>query len=292
MFKTPILLIIFNRPDTTQKVFEAVKKIRPLNLYITGDGPRGNVPGDAEKCDRARSIIGQVDWTCDVRTFFRDRNLGCRNAVSSGVDWFFQNVEEGIVVEDDCLPHPSFFPFCEELLGRYRSDQRVMQICGSNFLQGWRRHEYSYYFSSYGPVWGWASWRRAWKHYDVDMKIWPEIVKDGTLVDICLHEEEMAWRKEIYEKLYRAEIDTWDLQWGFAKMINSGLSITPNVNLISNIGFGAEATHTFGTSDPFGSMAVTNIEFPLRHPINMVRDRLSDKRYFDGFVLRKELQIK
>jgi hypothetical protein len=287
MMNTPILLLIFNRPVQTSRVFEVIKHVEPRRLFIAADGPRTHIVGEDVRCEEARAIVERIDWKCELRTLYRDSNLGCRKAVSSAIDWFFEQVDEGIVLEDDCLPHPDFFPYCEELLERYRYDTRIMQICGLNVLQGWKRHEYSYYFSAYGPVWGWAGWRRAWKYYDVDMKLWSSIKQEGMIEDICLDAEEMAWRQDIYEKLYKAEIDTWDLQWGFAKMFNSGLCITPAVNLISNIGFGINATHTCSGSDPFANIPTFDMRFPLIHPPYMVRDRLSDKRYFDDFVLRK-----
>jgi hypothetical protein len=289
MMNTPILFLIFNRPLQTSRVFEVIRQVEPERLFVAADGPRNNVDREADQCTETRAVVDKIDWNCDLRTLFRNSNLGCKKAVSSAIDWFFGHVEEGIVLEDDCLPHPSFFPYCEELLERYRYDTRVMQICGLNVLQGWKRLDYSYYFSAYGPVWGWAGWRRAWKYYDVDIKLWPSIRREGLIEDICLDAEEIAWRQDIYEKLYKAEIDTWDLQWGFAKMINSGLCITPTVNLISNIGFGRNATHTLADADPFGSMPTANLQFPLRHPPHIIRDRRSDKRYFDGYVLRKKI---
>lgn len=288
MCDAPVLFLIFNRPDTTRQVFDAIKKARPGKLYIAADGPRGNVPEDAERCRLARRVTDQIDWNCEVQTLFRDVNLGCKRAVSSAIDWFFSRVEEGIVLEDDCMPDPTFFPFCDELLARHRSDTRVMQICGSNFLQGWKRTDHSYYFSLYGPVWGWASWSRAWQYYDVDMKLWPGIENSGVFRDFCLDDEEANFRRDLYERLYAGEINTWDYQWGFAKMINSGLSITPNVNLITNIGGGADATHTSTSSaDRFMGMTTDAMPFPLKHPLYMLRDRVSDRRFMDEFVLRK-----
>lgn len=287
MLTVPVLLIIFNRPHTTKLIFDAVKKVRPKSLYICADGPRPTVASDLHKCNDARAIIDYIDWDCELKTLFQDNNLGCKKAVSAGIDWFFKNVEEGIILEDDCLPEVSFFAFCEELLRKYRFDERVMQICGSNFIKDYRRSEYSYYYSLFGPIWGWASWRRAWIHYDVNMKLWPEIKKDGVLNDICLNKDEVQFRYELYEKLYKGEIDTWDYQWGFAKMINSGLSITPNVNLISNIGFGDDATHTsLPSSSHFANMQTKPIVFPLIHPKFMVRDKVSDLKYLTGFALQ------
>lgn len=285
--KTPIAFLIFNRPDTTERVFREIAKARPPKLLVVADGPRPDKAGEAERCASARAVIERVDWDCEVLKNYSDNNLGCRKRVSSGLDWVFDAVEEAIVLEDDCLPSPSFFPFCEELLERYRHDSRVMQICGSNFLKGWRRNEYSYYFSNYGPIWGWASWRRAWKFYDVEMKLWPELKEKKVLEDFCVNGEEVESRQGIYDKVFSGEIDTWDYQWGFAKLINSGLSITPNANLISNIGFGAGATHTSSEDNPFAALAAHGLDFPLKHPPAVMRDRASDMKYVKEFMLRK-----
>jgi hypothetical protein len=283
--KIPILFLVFNRPDTTQKVFAAIRQAKPARLFVAADGYREDRHGEAEKCAQARSIIENVDWDCEVVTLFRENNLGCRKAVSSAIDWFFENVEEGIILEDDCLPSQSFFMYCQELLEYYRDDTRVMQICGSNFLKGWQRNEDSYYFSNYGPVWGWASWRRAWKYYDVDMKLWPEVKEKNVLEDICMSREEIEYRENLYDKVFSGDIDTWDYQWGFAKMINSGLSVITSVNLISNIGFDADATHTAADrNNPYAAMETYDIKFPLNHPRYVVQDCLADQRYLNEFM--------
>lgn len=285
--KTPIAFLIFNRPETTEKVFAEIAKARPEKLLVVADGPRPAKAGEAERCEQARRIISSVDWDCEVLTNFSDVNLGCKKRVASGLDWVFDTVEEAIVLEDDCLPSQSFFRFCEELLARYRDDTRVMQICGANFLNGWKRDEHSYYFSNYGPIWGWASWRRAWRLYDVEMKLWPELKKKRILQDFCVNQDEVKAREGIYDDVFSGKIDTWDYQWGFAKLVNSGLSITPNVNLISNIGFGANATHTSSADNAFAGMQANEVAFPLTHPPCILRDRASDEKYVNDFMLRK-----
>ena len=216
--KAPVLFLIFNRPDTTRRIFDVIRQAKPERLFVAADGPRPERSGEAEKCAQTRSIIDEVDWDCQVKTLFREMNLGCRKAVSSGIDWFFDNVEEGIILEDDCLPGQSFFQYCQELLTYYINDTRVMQICGLNVLTKWNRSGHSYFFSNYGPIWGWASWRRAWKHYDVNMKLWPEIKEKKLYEDFCQNQEEADYRLNLYDKVYRGEIDTWDYQWGFAKI--------------------------------------------------------------------------
>lgn len=298
--KTAVLFLVFNRPDTTIQVFEAIRKAKPPRLYVAADGPRDSRHGEDEKVKTVRDyVMDHIDWDCEVKTLFREKNLGCKYGVSGGIDWFFKNEEEGIILEDDCLPAQSFFWFCEDLLERYRNDERVMQICGSNFLNGWRRNGDSYYFSKYGPIWGWASWRRAWSHYDVDMKLWPAVKKKKIYLDFCDGNKDIAFRLNLYDKLYAGEIDTWDYQWGFSKMINSGLSATTNVNMISNIGFGKDGTHVTDGNSPFAAMQVSSLCMPFFHPEFIIRDHLSDQRYLRALlfptiidrIIRKCLEI-
>jgi hypothetical protein len=286
---TPVLFLVFNRPDTTRRVFEAIRRARPSRLFIAADGPRRDREGEVDRCAEVRRIVGEVDWDCQVSTLFREENLGCRNAPSTALDWFFEQVEEGIVLEDDCLPSPSFFFFCQSLLEYYRHDTRIMQISGLNVLSQWNRTGHSYYFSSYGPCWGWASWRRAWKSYDVAMKLWPEIRDKGLYEDFCQCPAEAQYRCELYDRVYRGQIDTvWDYQWGFAKMINRGLSVIPVRNLVSNIGFSQDATHTVsGADSPYAEMATYQADTPLSHPPYVVRDALADRRYLEEFMLGK-----
>jgi hypothetical protein len=286
---TPVAFLIFNRPDTTARVFEAIRQAKPPKLLVVADGPRADRPDDVEKCKAARAIIDGVDWDCEVLTNYSDVNLGCKNRVSGGLDWVFNTVEEAIILEDDCLPHLTFFRFCEELLELYRNDSRVMQICGSNFLNGKRKIGESYYFSKYGPIWGWASWQRAWKYYNVDMSLWKEVKNKQIYYDFCENKEEILIRINLYDKTVAGEIDTWDYQWGFAKFINSGLSIIPNVNLISNIGFREDATHTVTFNTERANMPTSAIEFPMKHPLAICRDRKADEIYFANTLRKSSL---
>lgn len=277
--KTPVVLLIFNRPNLTRQVFEAIRQAQPQKLLVVADGPRPDRLGEVENCSAARAIISNVDWKCDVLTNYSDHNLGCKQRVTSGLDWVFDTVEQAIVLEDDCLPHPSFFPFCEELLEKYSNDPRVMQICGSNVYNMSAPLNDSYYFSKYGVIWGWASWRRAWKLNDMYMKIWPEIRDEKLYLDFCIDGKEALRRLKLYNKVYSGEIDTWDYQWGFAKMINSGLSIVPGVNLITNIGYGEQATHTHSKHSPLANLPVSPVDFPLKHPSFVIRNYQADKVY-------------
>ena len=287
---TPVLLIIFNRAHTTQKVFDRIRQLRPTKLYVAADGPRAHVPTDIEKCAEARNIINQVDWECDVKTLFRDTNLGCGIAPSSSISWLFEHEETGIILEDDCVPSKSFFWFCQELLEKYKNDTRVMHISGNNYLNGWKRdNDYSYYFSDKVNAWGWATWRRAWQLYDYNIVNYPELKKKGYLNGIFLNKFEEKYRLSKLEETFTniAKGDVWDYQWEFTVYSNSGLCIVPEANLVQNIGFGEDATHTFNLHDKSGYVKENEIAFPLRHPPFVIRDVESDKRNFNTLIRNK-----
>jgi hypothetical protein len=295
--RSPILFMVFNRPDATRRVFEVIRNVKPLRLFVAADGPRENKTGEEEECSAVRQIIDEgITWDCEVKTLFRDRNLGCKVAVSGAIDWFFEHVEEGIILEDDCLPHLTFFGFCDELLNKYRDDKRIAQISGDNFQFGKKRTEYSYYFSCYNHIWGWASWRRAWKNYDVDMKLWPEVRDNGWLDDLLGNKRLTKYWTQIFERCYQGKIDTWDYQWTFACWIQNCLTILPEVNLISNIGFNVDATHTSCENDKSANIPVEAMGFPLRHPPFMSRDVPSDKytekRYLVSFIDKVKNKIR
>lgn len=294
-FDVPILLLIFNRPEATFKVFEQIKKCKPLKLFIAADGPREGVAKDKEKCNQAREIIEQIDWDCEVKTLLRDQNLGCKVAVSSGIDWLFKNEEKGIILEDDALPNSTFFKFCEELLEYYKDDKRIMMISGDNFQFGKKRVEYSYYFSRYTHIWGWATWRRAWNYYDVNMKLWAEIRDKGLLANILFDKREVSYWGKIFDKAYCGEIDAWSYQWLFACWLQNGINIVPEVNLISNIGFGNMSTHT-KTKCNRANLERKEIVFPLVHPQyiirNVIADKFDDKTIFSSKLVYRKIMNK
>lgn len=276
LFRTPVAFIIFNRPDTTARVFAEIAKAKPPKLLVVGDGPRSTRPGEADRVAATRAIINKVDWPCEVLTNFSDVNLGCRKRVSSGIDWVFEQVEEAIFLEDDCLPDPSFFHFCEEMLARYRHDQRIGMISGDNFQFGRRYGDDSYYFSKYVHIWGWATWRDRWRgSYDVNMARWPIVRDNGRLQDLVVDGDEADYWAAIFERVYQGAIDTWDYQWVFANWVEGRLSVLPSVNLISNIGFGVDATHTTSVS-PLANLPTEAMQFPLVHPGLRVRNGSAD----------------
>jgi hypothetical protein len=262
---------------------------------VVADGPREGRLGEGRKCAAVRKIIDKVDWPCEVLKNYSDTNLGCRRRVSSGLDWVFSTVEEAIILEDDCLPHTTFFRFCEELLGRYREDERIGIISGNNFQFGKRRTGYSYYFSIYPHIWGWASWRRVWELYDVAMRSWPEIRDGGWFYDIFSDGRTGKYWTGIFEQTYRNEVDAWAYQLAFSIWTHGGLTVLPNVNLVSNIGFGEGATHTSRGSF-VANLPVEPMEYPLLHPSFVVRDTRADRFthgtiYDPGFVLKVKLKL-
>jgi hypothetical protein len=299
-FITPILFIIFNRPDTTIRVFNEIKKIKPTKLYIVSDGPRLNKIGEKEKCEETRKIIDLIDWQCQVFKNYSDINLGCQKRVSSGIDWFFKNEEQGIIIEDDCLPNNSFFRFCEEMLEKYKDNERIGMISGDNFQFGKVKNEYDYYFSKYSHIWGWATWRRAWEKYDVNLTNWPEIRKNNGLRKVFVSKKDIYYWSSIFNDVYNGKIDTWDYQWSFTCFLNNYLSIMPTKNLISNIGFGQTgSTHT-KRINKFSNMENFELIFPLKEPKYVIVNIESDKivrennypffKFFIGKFIKKYIR--
>lgn len=275
--QTPVAFIIFNRPDTTSRVFQEIRRAAPTRLLVIADGPRPARAGEAEKCAAARAVIEGVDWPCEVSTNYSKENLGCKLRISSGLDWVFSLVEEAIIIEDDCLPEPSFFPFCAELLERYRHDTRVFLISGDNFQFGARRTGDSYYFSRIAHIWGWATWRRTWQLYDREIKLWPVLRDEGWLEEYYGDPRVARHWREAFDSVHDGRIDCWGHQMNFTCMVNHGLCVLPNVNLISNLGFGVGATHTT-VMCRLAEMPTKPMAFPLRHPRHMIRDARADGR--------------
>ncbi len=281
--QTPVAFLVFNRPDVTEKVFAEIRKAKPPQLLVVADGPRKEKPDEIEKCQAVRSIIEKVDWECQVYKNYSDINLGCKLRVSSGLNWVFDTVETAIILEDDCLPHPTFFRFCDELLAKYREDKRVMMISGTNTIGEWKSNIQSYHFSYFGMIWGWASWRRAWQYYDVEMKLWalPEM---KTLVRNVLGNDKQYNRvKKALDSIYDGH-DTWDYQFVFSRLSQSGLAIIPSVNLISNIGFGVEATHTKMPEEGISNLSFQPITFPMKDPYGVGVDREYTEKHNQKFI--------
>ncbi len=276
--KTPVTFIIFKRPETTQKVFDVIRQAKPTKLFVVADGPRANRDGEAEKCAAARAIIERVDWDCEVITNYSDINLGCAKRVSSGLDWVFNNVESSIILEDDCIPHHSFFRFAEELLEEYRYDPRIASITAQNAQLGRNINNYSYYYSRYSHCWGWATWKRAWQYYDLHIKLWEEVKATNILNDILLDPKAVSYWNKVFDSIHKNTTGiTWDYQWTFACWMQGGLNIIPNVNLVSNVGVGADSTNfTSGQEFSYINIPTKAMEFPLKHPPFIVRNSKAD----------------
>lgn len=274
----PVAYIVFNRPDHTRLSLARIREMKPRQLFIVADGPRLGMPEDARLCDEVRELVAEIDWDCDVRQDYSERNLGCKVRVTSGLDWVFSHVDRAIVLEDDCIPHPDFFAFCDDLLDRYADDPRVATITGGNFQDGRRRGDSSYYFSRYVHGWGWATWQRAWSLRDPEITFW----------DTWRRSEE--WRSTVPDPVERrywgrafdrvGNGDIWDYQWLASTWYHGGLTATPNVNLVSNIGFGPEALHTTDPTSPFADLPVTSLG-PLTHPSDITVDVEADRFVFD-----------
>jgi hypothetical protein len=285
MSNTPVLFLIFNRPETTARVFNEIRASQPRRLYVAADGPRANVEGDAERCEHSRAIALTVDWPCEVSTLFRDENMGCRRAVSSAIRWFFDREPEGIILEDDCLPDSSFFSFCETLLKHYRNDSRILHIGGNNFQNGKVRGEGSYYFSRYNHVWGWASWRRAWDLFDSGIRTFPDFLNSEDFRLVFPRADTRAYWAHQFGALRRGEIDTWDYYWAYVIWQSNGLCIVPNRNLVSNIGYQSMSTHTRNPRDPLANMRRIPIE-TIIHPQQVEVCGEADSYSFDNIYSR------
>ncbi|MDQ3535803.1 MAG: nucleotide-diphospho-sugar transferase [Bacteroidota bacterium] len=290
MFDTPILFLIFNRPDTTKRVFERIREVKPRQLFIAADGPRKGNEIDLINCRAARDIVNNVDWDCEVETLFRDANLGCGKALSGAITWFFKNVEEGIILEDDTLPDSSFFTFCRDLLEYYRTSNQILVISGNNFQEGKIRGNASYYFSRYPHIWGWATWRRAWRFYQVNCKDLNEFILSPLFKEVTNSRKERRYWQQLFMKVENEEVDTWDYSWLYTVWSHNGITILPNFNLVENIGFGINATHTFGSNVDYKKNilgSISDIIHPNKIIVNRQADMFTFKTYFSSKVSLK-----
>lgn len=278
--KTPIVFIIFRRPAETERVFETIRQAKPSKLFIIADGPRKGKPGEEENCQLARKVIDSVDWPCDVIKNYSDTNLGCAKRVSTGLDWVFKQVDRAIILEDDCVPDPSLFPFFDELLEKYKDENQIFSITGHNHLGEWQSKSQSYFFSNYFDCWGWATWRRVWQNFDPDMKLWADPVSKEKVKAVIGDTRQFRNRERVLEAAYQGKIDSWAYPFFFTSLLHSGLTITPSVNLIENIGFGADASNTNNARDHRSKLKRNNLNFPLKHPQFIDVDREYDyQRY-------------
>ena len=287
---SPVIFIIFNRPEVTERVFAEIAKARPSTLLVIADGPRPERSHEENLCRLARQVVERITWPCKVFSNYSDHNLGCKSRIASGLDWAFSIVEEGIILEDDCLPAEDFFRYCDLMLDRYRDNNYIGMISGNNFQDGVIRGDGDYYFSRYCHIWGWATWARAWRKYDVEITQWPMLRAQGWLKTFEFSLDERKYWARSFNRVYDGKLDTWDHQWTMACWLENMISVMPNKNLISNIGFGAEATHTMAEGK-FSKMEIKKINFPLKHPstiaVNHEADSYTAKQMFTISIMRR-----
>ncbi len=284
-FSVPLLIITFKRKNTLKKVLDAIRKVKPKVIYIANDGPNNNDSNEILKVNETRKLIKtEIDWECDLKFRFSEFNQGCKLGATNAINWFFKNVNEGIILEDDTVPHQDFFWFAAEMLEKYRDDERVWSITGSNFQDGHIRGEATYYFSKYPSLWGWATWKRSWEKYNIKISEWPIILKKDIIYNLFSDPLERLYWKMIWNKLhFKGEPDTWCYQWTLYSLLNNGLNIYPNINLISNVGFGVDSTHTNKKIPP---ASIGKELGKIKHPKYFHSDKNADQ-----FQLNKHFKL-
>ncbi len=287
--RTAVLFLVFNRPDKANQVFDKIRQAKPPRLYVAGDGPREGY-NEEEKVAKVREIINGVDWPCEVKTLFRDKNLGCAHSCSNAISWFFQHEEKGIILEDDCVPHLDFFTFCENLLDRYAEDERVSVISGNNYQKGKWRGDASYYFSKFTHIWGWATWKRTWKDFQLDISFWSKWKNSEAYLNFIPDKVERRYWEYIFERVQDGRVNSWAYPLMAKVWYNGGLTATPNVNLVRNIGFGEDATntkkHNEHESSEVSSLPFRKIIHPKIIQINKEADIYDFEWTFGGRDLR------
>lgn len=281
MLETPVVFFVFNRLDYTKKVFEKIRQVTPKKLFVIADGARNYEESD--KCEAVRNfVLNKVDWDCQVFTNFSDNNLGCKERFFSGLDWVFSQCETAIILEDDCVPEISFFSFCEQLLNKYKNDERIMMISGHNYLVDKPNIKESYFFSRFFAIWGWATWKRAWQKVDKSMESWEKLKAENQLQSFYHQEYFIAYLNTMFDKTVSNEINNWGLRWYYSCLFNHGLAIVPKVNLITNIG--VEGTHSNSVStNNFRStlpLDTDNIQHPkLIYPNYLYDNQLIEEQF-------------
>jgi len=290
MIQTAVVYIVFNRPEHTKKSFAVLREQKPSKLFIVADGPRKTNPKDIELCKKVKDIVQKVEWPCEVHYNFANSNMGLKKRVSSGINWAFDHVERAIVLEDDCIAHPDFFYFCDSLLEYYSENNNISVITGNNFQKNQWRGDASYYFSKYNHCWGWATWKRAWKHYQGTIPFWPEWRNSDIWQKQTPDKVEQNFWKVIFERVYKGQIDSWAYPWIASIWYHKGLTVTPNMNLVSNIGFDEGSTHTSKKNSEFSKMPTTKLGV-LKHPKKIQRNIEADLWTFNYHFGGKNLRF-
>lgn len=285
MYDVPVALVFFNRPELLRQVYNRVREQRPQQLFLIQDGVRDHRPDDLLRVEQCQDIVEQVDWECEIQRNYAHSNLGCGARVSTGISWVFEHVDRAIILEDDCVPDPSFFPYCRDMLERYKNDQRIMMVSGMNHLGEYSPDGSSYFFSKGCSIWGWATWKRAWGHFDLELNLWKspatrQLVYEEIGVQHMQRNRAIAWDKTVKQLKENRKLSWWGPQWQFAIFANSGLGIVPKHNLITNIGVNVDATHESKKVPIFANMATKPLEEDLQHPPCVICDRRYDRALF------------
>ena len=278
MIKAPIIFCIFNRPRHVKKSLDAIRKHRPDKIYVVGDGPREFVDTDGDMVNQAREIIKTIDWPCEINTNYSDVNLGCRIRFETGMDWVFSHEDRAIIIEDDVVPNEDFFKFCDILLEKYKDQSNITSITGNNFQDGNIRGTSSYYFSKYSHIWGWATWSRAWKYYDPKLSFWPQWKLSKDWKNQALNSNERKYWEDIFNRINNNALESWDYSWNGSIWYRKGLTVTPNVNLATNVGMGPDGTHCIYKEDQEG--IPTQSLGGLSHPDQIIQNKAADKYAF------------
>lgn len=287
MIEIPIVFIIFNRPETTRQVFEKIKAVKPNKIYIIADAPRENFPSDIEKCKETKAIVENIDWDCDAHRHYSKYNLGCGRNIAQGLNCVFENEEMAIILEDDTLPAMSFFQYCQELLIRYKDDNRIMHIGGTNWHPEVKVTDASYFFSKDAHIWGWATWKRAWDYFDYYMKDYPKFVSSKQYKNVINLKREQKYFLNRWGSFYKTnylskERSNWDYQWYYTILKNNGLCIWPSSNLVSNIGPIGTHSNTKSSQGLFFRKVNENYRIE-KHPDFILRDLNFDNYHFKKY---------
>lgn len=284
MFEIPIAYVFFNRPGVTRDSFELIRKQRPATLFLVCDAPRESHSDDKDQVAESRRVVENIDWPCDVTKLYAEENMGCGHRISSAISHVLARFEQLIVLEDDCFADPSFFRYCETLLNRYKADQRVMAVSGNNFQRGQSRTNASYYFSKYPHCWGWATWRRAWNHFQLGIPEWPRFRDEGHLAAVCESRRELNYWTRIFDHVHEGRSSSWAYPWTLCCWMNHGLTALPNVNLVSNHGFGKQATHTMteNNASNLPRVSLGRIVHPRQVFRHVAADQYTDNHIFSG----------
>lgn len=282
--KSPVLFITFTKENETKRVFETIKQVKPGKLYIASDGARPERQGEKEKIENLRNwLISNVDWDCEIKTKFNEKNLGCGHGSADAISWFFENEEMGIIIEDDILASLFFFRFCDEMLEKYKDDDRIGLIGGFNGIDK-ELLSNEYYFSKYAQIWGWATWRRVWSDYDFTISSWGKFKNTDFIYKVFPERYISRYYFDIFDKTYKSNgeaLNTWDYQWSFCNLSKNRLTVMPCCNLVTNIGFTGEATHTFGSNNPLSNVPCGKLSFPLKHSTSYNTDIARDRAFLD-----------